>query len=170
LTVNYADPHSRVLSFAIAGLVMLVIALSFSFLSISASGVTNSMTLIQTVSYLSEYGANGIALLVFVFVILVPLLMLVWMVVLSLCLRLRIYGDLLLPPTRWIFHLNAWAMAEVFAIGVIVSLVKLAAMARVELGLAFWAYLAFVVLFIRAFSSLDRLTVWTDLTELRLGT
>lgn len=166
LTVNFEDPFSRAFSFAAGGLVMLAIALSFKFLSISASGVTNSMTLIQTVSYLAEYGANGIAFLVFVFVILVPVLMLAWITVLSICLRSGLFHPLIIPPTRWLFHLNAWSMVEVFAIGVIVSLVKLAAMARVELGISFWAYLVFAVLFLRAFSSLDRLTVWTHIERL----
>ena len=113
LRVHYDDPYSRVLAYAIAGLVMLAIALGFTFLSISASGVTNSMTLIQTVSYLSQYGANGIALLVFVFVILVPLAMLMLMVVLSACLRQGVFKDFLLAPSRWLFHLNAWSMVEV---------------------------------------------------------
>ena len=58
---------------------------------------------------------------------------------------------------------------EVFAIGVIVSLVKLAAMARVELGLSFWAYLAFSGLFLLAFSSMDRLTVWSSIERIRGG-
>ena len=69
-------------------------------------------------------------------------------------------------PTRWLFHLNAWSMVEVFAIGVIVSLVKLAAMAKVTLGPSFWAYLAFTVLFLLAFSAMDRLTVWRDIERL----
>jgi len=58
-------------------------------------------------------------------------------------------------------------MVEVFSIGVIVSLVKLAAMAKVELGMSFWAYLAFTVLFLKACSSMDRLTVWTTVDVLR---
>jgi len=167
LTVNFDQPFARAFSFSVAGLIMLGVALSFSFLSINASGVTNSMTLIQTVSYLAEYGANGIALLVFVFVILVPVVMLLLISALATCLGLGWYHYGLVAPTRWLFHLNAWAMVEVFAIGVIVSLVKLAAMARVELGVSFWAYLAFTVLFLLAFSSMDRLTVWSAMDRIR---
>ena len=148
---------------------MLAIAFSFPFLSISAAGVTNSMTLVQTVLYLAQYGADAIAFLVSLFVILVPLVMLTFMVVLSTVLRAERFHPLLLAPTRWLFHLNAWAMVEVFAIGVIVSLVKLAAMAKVSLGPSFWAYLAFTVLFLLAFSGLDRLTVWRDIERLSGG-
>ena len=166
LTVCFEDPYARAWSFSVAALIVLVIAFSFPFLSISAAGVTNSMTLVQTVLYLAQYGADLIAFLLSVFVILVPLLMLLFMVVLATALRAGRFHPLLMAPTRWLFHLNAWSMVEVFAIGVIVSLVKLAAMAKVTLGPSFWAYLAFTVLFLLAFSAMDRLSVWRDIERL----
>ena len=45
-------------------------------------------------------------------------------------------------------------------IGVIVSLVKIAAMATVVLGIAFWAYAAFSICFTLAVVSLDRFQCW----------
>jgi paraquat-inducible protein A len=167
LTTCLDDPFGRALAYAVAALVMIAVAVSFPFLSISASGVTNGMTLTEAVSLLAEYGANGIAVLVFLFVILVPVIMLVWITVLSSALRKGFFHWWMTAPTRWLFHLNGWAMVEVFAIGVIVSLVKLAAMANVELGIAFWAYMVFALLFLRAFASLDRYTVWSRIEMLR---
>jgi len=167
LSVCFEDPYARAGSCAVSALVVLAIAFSFPFLSIAAAGVTNSMTLAQTVLYLARYGADGIAVLVSIFVIGVPVLMLVFILLLSVMLRGNRFPSWLLAPTRWLFHLNAWAMVEVFAIGVIVSLVKLAAMAKVSLGPAFWAYLAFTVLFLLAFSSMDRLAVWRDIERIR---
>ena len=166
LAVCFDDPYARAWSFSVAALVVLAIAFAFPFLSISAAGVTNSMTLVQTVLYLAQYGADGIAVLVSIFVILVPVLMLVFIVTLATMLRADRFHPLLMAPTRWLFHLNGWAMVEVFAIGVIVSLVKLAAMARVTLGPSFWAYLAFTGLFLLAFSAMDRLTVWRDIERI----
>ena len=166
LSVCFEDPYARAWSFSVAALVVLAIAFSFPFLSISAAGVTNSMTLVQTVLYLAQYGADAIAFLVSLFVILVPLVMLTFMVVLATALRANRFHPWLRVPTRWLFHLNAWSMVEVFAIGVIVSLVKLAAMAKVTLGPSFWAYLAFTVLFLVAFSAMDRLSVWRDIERL----
>ena len=167
LSVCYENPFSRALSLATASLILLAVALSFPFLSINAAGVSNSMTLMQTVSYLADYGADAIAVLVFFFVIMIPVLMLVLIVILAAVLRSGYFHAALVGPSRWLFHLNAWAMVEVFAIGVIVSLVKLAAMAKVELGISFWAYLVFAVLFLLAFSSMDRLTVWTAIERIQ---
>ena len=162
-----ADPFGRAGAWAVAGLMFLAMALSFPFMKINAGGFENSMTLFQTVSYLASYGANTIAVLVFVFVILLPSMMLVSIVVLTTVLRRGIFFDGLLPVTRGLFRLNAWSMVEVFSIGVIVSLVKIAALARVELGISFWAYLAFSMSFLLSFAALDKVTVWSTIDRLR---
>ena len=167
LTICRADPFGRALSFAISGLVVLAIALSFPFLTISASGIENSMTLFQTVSLLASYGADTIAVLVFIFVILLPMLLLVFIVMLASLLMLGHCPGWMVQPARWLSYLNAWSMVEVFSIGVIVSLVKIASMARVDLGISFWAYLVFSMFFLASFSNLDRLTVWTTIERLR---
>ena len=73
-----------------------------------------------------------------------------------------------MPVGRFIFGVSAWSMVEVFVIGVIVSLVKLASMASVVLGISFWAYALFALSLTATLSSLDRAFVW-DAIE-RVGT
>jgi paraquat-inducible protein A len=68
---------------------------------------------------------------------------------------------------RALFLLGPWSMVEVFAIGVIVSLVKIVHLAHVSIGLAFWAYLAFGVCFTATMASLDRLTLWREIERVR---
>ena len=76
--------------------------------------------------------------------------------------------------TMWIIHnrifqWQGWAMAEVFIIGVIVSLVKLAMMATVVLGASFWSYGAFTICLILALSTLDRYRCWADIDAVTQG-
>ena len=54
-------------------------------------------------------------------------------------------------------------MVEVFVIGVIVSLVKLASLATVVLGISFWAYVGFSICLTAAMTSLDRAYVWDEI-------
>jgi paraquat-inducible protein A len=61
---------------------------------------------------------------------------------------------------KLMFQLNNWAMVEVFVIGAIVSLVKIAHLATVVLGLSFWAYIIFAICLTAAISGLDRMQVW----------
>ena len=70
----------------------------------------------------------------------------------------------LVPAARLVFSLSSWSMVEVFVIGVIVSLVKLGAMATIVLGISFWSYTVFTVCFVAALASLDRAYLW-DLIE-----
>jgi paraquat-inducible protein A len=51
-------------------------------------------------------------------------------------------------------------MAEVFIISVIVSLVKIAAMADVQLGIAFWSYILFTLCLTKALANTDRFILW----------
>ncbi len=48
-----------------------------------------------------------------------------------------------------------------------VSLVKLASLADVELGLSFWAYAAFSISFTLALTTLDRFQCWREIEEMQ---
>ena len=167
LTICRADYTHRAFSFGLAGLIFLVISFRFPFLALDSHGIQNSMTLFETVSLLSSYGANIIALIVFLIVILLPSIMLVMILGISAALSLRRFPKPMVTVTRWLYHVGAWSMVDVFAIAVIVSLVKMLSMAHIEFGIAFWSYLAFAALFLLASSSLDRRTVWADIESLR---
>ena len=166
LTICRADYTQRAFSFGLAGLIFLLISFRFPFLALSSHGIENSMTLFETVSLLSSYGANIIALIVFLIVILLPSIMLVMILGVSAALSLRRFPKSMVSVTRWLYHISAWSMVDVFAIAVIVSLVKMLSMAHIEFGIAFWSYLAFAALFLLASSSLDKRTVWADIESL----
>jgi paraquat-inducible protein A len=167
LASGVRDGFGRPLAYAVTALMLMVIALAFPFLSVHASGLGNAMTLAAAVTSLTAFGANAIAVLVAAFVLLVPAAMMVASAALTALLLTRRSSPLLTPPARTLFHLDTWCMADVFAVGVIVSLVKLSSMADVALGLAFWAYLGFAVCFLLSVTNLDRLAVWSAIDELR---
>jgi paraquat-inducible protein A len=171
---NYAiaagvkDGFVRPLCYAISALIFLLVSLSFPFLSLTASGLHNEMTLPQAIIALSTFGANAIAVLMLGFVIAIPGAMMAGVVVLTIMLLNRRASPVLVPLGRILFQSNAWAMVEVFAISVIVSLVKIASMAKVTLGISFWAYIAFAACFVLTMTSLDRLSVWSAIENLRV--
>lgn len=169
LTRYRADVYSRTTAYAVAALILLVLANSYSFLAFSASGMESVMTLRQTPAALWQYGMPGVALIVGAFIIAIPALVLLLLIALCIPLSLGIYRPWLVPVARGIFLAQNWAMVEVFIIGVIVSLVKIAAMATVSLGISFWAYAGFTVCFTLAVSTLDRYQCWQTLEELAAG-
>ena len=169
LTRKRGDAYERVLAYSLSALILLILSCSYSFLSFSASGLTSVITLIQTPGALWEYGLPEVAILIGAFIIVIPAVVLVLLVILCVPLQKGAYRPWLVPVAKGIFLGQNWAMVEVFIIGVIVSLVKIAAMATVVLGISFWAYAAFTICFTLALASLDRFQCWQDIERLVEG-
>ena len=66
---------------------------------------------------------------------------------------------------RWSILIEPWAMAEIFMMGVVVSLVKISTLANLQLGLAFWTLLALIVVLVYINVVLCRDTVWAHLQQ-----
>ena len=166
LTRLRGDAYERTLAFGSAGLVFLVLANQFPFLSFSSSGFENVMTLRQTPGALWSNGMPEVAVLVAAFIIIIPAAVLLMSLALCLPLSRNRYHPWLVPLAKGIFLARNWSMVEVFIIGVIVALVKIAAMATVVIGLAFWAYAAFTLCFTVTIANLDRYQCWEHLEAL----
>ena len=163
LTSRTPNGLERSLAFAIAAGVLLVMALCFPFLSLKASGLESVMTLPKAALEIYRGGYGEMAALVLGVIVVVPALMIsILYALLGSLLRER-GGPWLVPSCRALFWLTPWSMAEIFVIGVIVSLIKIGHMATVVIGISFWSYVAFTVCFTAAMSSLDRLTVWDEI-------
>ena len=160
------DAFLKLQSYAIAGLVFLAIGCAFPFLSFKSSGLESIMTLPQTVQQLYDQGRPDLAFLVAGFIIIVPAAVLVLLLLLSTCILKQKFYGWMIPITRLVFHMQAWAMVEVFFIGVLVSLVKIGHMATVVIGISFWGYGAFALCFIASVANLDRYQYWKELERL----
>ena len=160
LTKYRANELDRVLAFATSALVFLIIACSYPFMSFKANGLESMMTLPQTASNLWNYGMPLLAFLVATFIIIIPALVVSLILVLAIGLESQRHFGWLRPVGRLIYTLQSWTMVEVFFIGVLVSLVKIGHMATVVMGVSFWAYAAFSLLFVLTVSGLDRAQCW----------
>ncbi|MFQ5415626.1 MAG: paraquat-inducible protein A [Myxococcota bacterium] len=157
------DGLNRALAFAAAAAVLLVMANSFPFLALKASGLESVMTLPRAVLELFHEGYGTIATIVIAFIIVIPALVIGLIVALVVQLGGGRSRPWLVPAGRLLFSLATWSMAEVFIIGVIVSLVKIGQLATVVIGPSFWSYAAFAICFTAALANLDRLEVWTEI-------
>jgi paraquat-inducible protein A len=169
LTQYNEDAFSHTIAYSISGLILLILANSYSFLSFSTSGLANEITLGQTPLALWDYGMPGIAVIVGLFIIYIPALVLLMLLGLCIPLDKGRYYSWMGTLAKGIFIFKNWAMVEVFIIGVIVSLVKITALAAVALGISFWAYVGFALAFTFAIASLDRYQCWERLEALEMA-
>ncbi len=160
LTVYREGTLHRVMAFTSSALILMALACSFPFMTFKASGLESVMTLPETALKLWIYDMPGLSLLVAAFIIIIPTLMLLLILFLVGALLLNRNYSWLPRVGRLVYTLESWSMVEVFFIGVLVSLVKIAKMATIVMGISFWAYGAFSILFILALSGLDRAQCW----------
>lgn len=151
----------RALAFALAALALLIVANLFPFLSFRASGLEQVMTLPQSAGVLYEQGNAVLAAFVFIFVTLAPALLTLCLVILLVPLVSGRQVNGLPRLGRAISLIATWSMVEVFLVGVLVSFIKIAAMATVVFGMSFWAFVGFAICLTAAHASLDRHQLWS---------
>lgn len=157
----------RTVAFMIASLLLYVVAISFPFMRMERSGLSNEISVIDAVTILANNSMVGLALICTGLILLFPLLRIMLLLYVGLSLfRKR-------PTTRphaFSFRLaqriEPWAMAEIFMIGVIVSLVKVGKLADIHLGPAFWGMSALIVVMAFGTSAVCRDTIWQDIRSM----
>lgn len=155
-------PHSlqRTISFSMAGLVLLGLALFFPFLSIDERGMTSSMDILGTVRNLWADHGEAMAVGVGVFTIVMPVLLIFSLLYVSIPLLFQ----RVLPGSVFVFRavvfFQTWVMVEVFFLGAIVSLIKLVKLAQVDIGIGFWAIGGLMLALAGAMSNVDRMEFW----------
>lgn len=133
----------RLLAVALTNMILMGAALWFPFVAMSRSGVGREIRILDAPFALAEGPTAFIALAVMANIALIPFLRSLAIAWAAAPIALG-YG----PPPRaaealriWTF-LRPWSMAEIFMLGVAVSAIKIAGMARVSLGPGFWAFAA----------------------------
>lgn len=151
---------------SVAALVLLLITISFPLLDIQVQGLSNSVSLMGSATALIDRGDVPLGAMVFVFVVVMPALMLTALISLFAGLILQIQSKAWFWITRCFYFMNDWNMIEVYLVGLFVTLIKLAALARVDLQLAFWSLLLFSFFFLAAINSVDRFQLWLQVKGL----
>lgn len=151
----------RLLALSLAVPPLMAIGLTASFLSLDGGGAHSEASVIDAARAMGTAEIWPFAFAVGALFIALPILRAAALCYVLLPVRLG------RPPARHAsaafrlaLELRPWAMAEVFLIGVAVALVKVAGMASVTLGPAFWSFAALAVVALVEDAALCRRSVW----------
>lgn len=154
----------HIIAVAFAILFLIIGAAVFPFLTIDAAGNKNAVSILDAALAFSGGPMILLSLATAALIILVPLVR----VLLTLYVLIPIVLDL--PPARHAIRafrfseaLRPWSMAEIFAIGCAVALVKVADLANVGFGPAFWMFGILVVLVMAQDNFMCKWSVWHSL-------
>ena len=157
----------RVLPLTLAATVMFVLANTSPIVAIEVAGSRSSTSLLGAVVELHQQGVTGVAAIVFLTGFLAPAVQLILLVYAPLAPTLRSHLGALPAVVRLLVALRPWAMVEIFMLGTLVSLVKLAGLARVIPGIGLWSLFGVVILTAAAHASFDVTAYWERIKALQ---
>ena len=164
LATGRPEAIARIVALALASLVLMGIVVFFPFLQLRNGVFTARASVFDTVMTFDTGVMVPLALAVGAFILVLPaarFAALVWAL-----------GPLAFERAPWpgartalrlAIQLRPWAMAEIFMVGVAIALVKLADLATLDLGPAFWAFAGVVLLAALKDTQFTRHTLWTAL-------
>ncbi|QYX57216.1 paraquat-inducible protein A [Roseovarius sp. SCSIO 43702] len=153
----------QIIALATAVLILIIAAMLLPFLSIDAGGLEHRASILTT-AFSFTGPLTLLSLVVLGFIVVIPML--------RLTLLVYVLGPVVQdrPPARYAAQafrvseaLRPWSMAEVFAIGCAVALVKLGDLAQIHFGPAFWMFTALVIIVVATDMLLCRYSIWKSL-------
>ncbi|MGA7826105.1 MAG: paraquat-inducible protein A [Geobacteraceae bacterium] len=145
----------RTVAFLLAAAIVYLIANIYPIVGLEAQGIRTTTTLIGAVKALQDQGLTIVAGMVFITAIVAPVMEIGALLYLLLPLkfgRVPAGFNAILRTSQEVKH---WNMVEVFMLGVLVALVKLAKIASVTPALALWMFAGLTLLLAAAWASFD---------------
>ncbi|MBC7139978.1 MAG: paraquat-inducible protein A [Defluviimonas sp.] len=163
-----ARAFSRIIALAATALILMGAAVFLPFLDLSASGMHSRASVLDAVLAFSRGMMLPLSVAVGALIVVIPALRLALILY---TLAPMLGGRPPLPRAPQAFRLAAalkpWSMAEIFLIGVAVALVKVAGLATVTPGPAFWAFCGLVVVTVLHDDVMDAETIWQAMEDRR---
>jgi len=164
-----SHPHSLelTLAYTAAAIVLFAMANTFPIVGLKLQGQVIETSLFHTVRVLYDEDMKPVAALVFATTMLMPALELLAMTYLLLPLRLGRVPPHFAPVFRVLQAVRPWGMVEVFMLGVLVSMVKLAHLATLVTGVALWSFGALMLVMAAVAATFDQRELWAKMDAAR---
>lgn len=155
------------IALASAGALLFLVSNMFPIAALGAQGIYRATTLIGTSLALYEQGRWLVAAVVLITTVLIPGLQLSVLLYALVPLRLGQVPKGIALAYRILVGLNPWSMMEVFLLGALVTLIKLADIAVVQPGVALWTFGGLIVLqsLVSCFFSARDFWGWVDAVQ-----
>jgi len=155
----------RALAYTLGAAILFIIANMFPIVGLEVQGNANATSLYGAVESIWKNDMEGVASLVFATTILIPAVEISLMLYVLVPLKFgRLPGEMS-AILRILQSVRPWSMTQVFILGVLVALVKLAHLAHVVPGVALWAFGGLVLSLTAAVATFNTHELWNLVTE-----
>lgn len=145
LTTYRDRAHQWVCALALTALFFFMASLPFEFLAFTVNGQSHQIALLNSIEILFAEDFAALGIIQAIAILVLPGTILLSVLYLTLPLQFGKSWPKSKWVARWVFRLLPWAMAEIFLIGTLVSLIKISALADIDIGPSFYAYVLFTL-------------------------
>ncbi len=153
------------LALVIAVMIMFIVANIHPIMDLTIVGVKLSTTITGAAYVFWQSGSPELAAIVWLPSVLVPGLIIAGLCYVLFSIRFQLNWPYTKPILVLIDRLLPWGMMDVFLLGILVSMVKLADLADIIIGLGFYTFVIAVVLYAATIASLEPHTLWESLQD-----
>jgi paraquat-inducible protein A len=148
------------LALSLTAFVMFLLANFFPLVQIEILGHEQFITISKTFLSLFEHGFYLVSLLCAVLIFLFPLTIIFLYISLFTLLKLKRGEQLTKKILVLLSHLLPWSMSDIFLISILVALVKLIGYAQIQMGIAFYTLILFVLIDIYITKNIQLSEIW----------
>jgi len=165
----FKNPHSaieRPLALMFACAILFAVANIYPVMQLSIAGIEREVTLTQSAFIFYDLGSPELALVVWLSSVVFPAFCVFSLLYILLSIYLKKdwrFSRILLV---WASRLLPWGMMDVFLLAILVAVVKLVSLADVVLGVGFSAFVALVLCYAAALSSIEMHSLWRHLDDI----
>jgi len=160
---NPVSGIDKPLAWIIASMILFIVANVNPVMSISILGTVQNASISDAALAFIHAGSPELAAIVWLPSVLIPGITISALFYVLASIRFGLHWPGAKTLLVWISHLLPWGMMDVFLLGILVSLVKLAGLASITLGMGFYAFLILIFLYAASIASLEPHTLWEHL-------
>ncbi len=162
---NPDNDIDKPLALIIASLILFIVANIYPVMTLNIAGIEKAATLTDAALIFIERGNPGLAAIVWLSSVFIPGFIIFGLFYILISIHFNMHLPYTKPTLVWVSRFLPWGMMDVFFLGMLVSLVKLVALADILLGSGFYAFLALIFTYAAASASLEPCLLWKHLDK-----
>lgn len=168
----FKNSHSAIekpLALIFACVILFVVANIYPVMWLSIAGIERETTLTESALIFYDLGSPALALVVWLSSVILPAFCVFSLFYILLSIHFKRNWRFTRRLLVWVSRLLPWGMMDVFLLAILVALVKLVSLADVVLGVGFSAFVALVLCYAAAISSIETHMLWDRLDKICSG-
>jgi paraquat-inducible protein A len=150
----------KTLALAFTSLLLFIVSNIYPFIAMRIGGFIQETNLITGIINLYHQGMPELSLLVLLTILVLPLFQIAGLLYIFLPLKLGFVSWKTAEIFRAMRYLQAWTMMEIYMLGILISMIKLAKMAAIIPGMASVTFFLLICVLTAALSSLNPEDIW----------